>query len=291
MLLWFDSLGLNRYRHRVVTPRMISGCVLDVIVRRAFPVDAEGGGEADAALVYHQYGLRQQGRPTSAHVLEDICHAFFATPTHGARPWLGAAAVFSLPKFFGMHSMSGGLVIPDASVAAAVRERRDDFEPPSASRRREQAEIFRSGAGGARLEEIYLQRLHAPKLHDDELGGLPTSLQGLRAIGAARAATLEAYLGALPGEAAKSARGLIGEWHPYALPLFVPETESQAASAALAWRGAPGASYALDIARNQAAPRYQRGFLLPCHHHVAPSQASALGRAVRAAVEGVQSRS
>lgn len=280
MLLWLDVLGLNRYRHRVATTRMISGCVLDVIVRRAFPVDAAGDCDADALVLYHQYGLRQQAEPAQKRILDDICHRFFADARSGARDWRGEAAVFSLPKFFGAQSMIGGLATGDAALAQALRARRDAFEPPAAPLRREQAATFRSGVGGAALETAYLQRLLNPRLHDDELGGAPASLQAICAAGAARAEVLEAWLGALPADLAQESRNLLGADLPYALPLLAPADGEDRLRAALVRHGVPSAIYAIDVARNITAPVYRRGFLLPCHHGVRPEAAAALAREI-----------
>ena len=102
------EFGLNRYRHRVALPRMISGCVLDAVVQHAFPIDAAGKDEFDLTLLYHQYGFSQLMEPAGP-TIEDICHAFFASCKTGRRPWRGQMAVFSLSKFFRTSTMVGGL--------------------------------------------------------------------------------------------------------------------------------------------------------------------------------------
>src|SRR4029079_5467621 len=120
ILLYLGVTGHDRYRHRVAVPRMISACVLDALIRRAFPVDAATPQAADTTLLYHQYGFMQETRPRG-HVLEDISHSCFASATTGVRPWAGDAAVFSLQKFFSIATMIGGLVVPDADLARTVR--------------------------------------------------------------------------------------------------------------------------------------------------------------------------
>ena len=45
--LYLGVTGRDRYRHRVAVPRMISACVLDAVIRHAFPVDAARQQAAD----------------------------------------------------------------------------------------------------------------------------------------------------------------------------------------------------------------------------------------------------
>src|SRR5690606_18067530 len=127
LLLWLSAIGLSRYRSRIAIPRMISACVVEAVIQRGFPVDAaEHAGGADATIVYHQYGIPQSGdvRP-AGDVVEDVCHAFFASESSGSRPFIGNAAVFSLPKFFGSATMCGGVATKDHRLAAEIRSIRD----------------------------------------------------------------------------------------------------------------------------------------------------------------------
>src|SRR6266567_4107946 len=91
--MYLQALGLNRYRSRIVLPRLISVCVVDAVIRSGFPVDAACGIVGDASILYHQFGIPQCACP-SGIVIEDICHALFASPSTGIRDWKGEVAVF-----------------------------------------------------------------------------------------------------------------------------------------------------------------------------------------------------
>lgn len=265
MLLFFEHLGLNRYRDRIATPTRVSACVLDAIIRRGFPVDAAQVHNAEAVVFYHQYGLSQRGGPRGARVLEDLCHGFFATPETGSRRWCGQGAVFSLPKFFGTRTMIGGLVVPDEATARALRERRDRQAPGSAAVQARHADDFRTGQGAA-LEVVYLERLLNPAVAASELAGMPSSLDDIREAGARRASVLGHFLSRLPAAFAVPTRRLVQQDMPYALPVLQPAGfDAQAARGIFEARGFPGDSYGIDVARDLHAPEMQPAWLLPCH--------------------------
>ena len=155
--LYLGVTGHERYRHSVAVPRMISACVLDAVIRRAFPVDAARQQAADTTLLYHQYGFMQSARP-QGRVLEDISHSFFASASTGARPWAGDAAVFSLQKFFPLATMVGGLVVRDVDLARTVRDARDAYVEPDANRRREHGAVLAAVPGRERKSRGRLSR-------------------------------------------------------------------------------------------------------------------------------------
>jgi hypothetical protein len=100
-----------------------AACVLDAVIRAAFPVDpADRPGGVSATLLIQQFGLVQAWRPKD-RVIEDICHAFYAAPDSGARDWAGDYAIVSLPKFFSLPGMAGAIVTRSAAIAARLRER------------------------------------------------------------------------------------------------------------------------------------------------------------------------
>jgi hypothetical protein len=280
MLLYLTNLELNRYRDLIALPRLISSCVLDVVIRRAFPVDCATINQTPTlTILYHQYGIRQTARPNGP-VLEDICHAFFATPTTGARDWAGPAAVFSLPKFFPMSSMAGGLVMRDAALATQMRERRDTATIPSAESRHNMGRTFRLSYGGhgnaMELEQVYLARLTNPRIADDELGGLPANLNAIRDIARRRNTISNELRNAAPPTSASH------DWNtatlnalPFAMPIFGAVPQLQSANKSLLQEGISAGIYQIDQARNMYHPQPQAALLLPCHHELDDTQRAA----------------
>ncbi|MGH9762327.1 MAG: hypothetical protein ACREAC_16005, partial [Blastocatellia bacterium] len=118
--LFLRALGFNRYRHKLQVPLYLTRCVLNAVTASAFPVQAPG--PADAVLFHHQYGASQRCSPKSAIVVEDIAHAFFAASDSGSRAWCGDAAIFTLPKFFGIAGLGGGLIIDRCETEERIRE-------------------------------------------------------------------------------------------------------------------------------------------------------------------------
>ncbi|MEZ5909523.1 MAG: hypothetical protein R3D31_12040 [Hyphomicrobiaceae bacterium] len=281
-LLYLTAVGLNRYRDTIAVPRMISACVLDAVIRRGFPVDAGTGAQANLTILYHQYGIPQAWRPTGA-VLEDIAHAFFAGPETGARAWSGQAAVFSLPKFFATSTMSGGLVVHDPVMASRLRDMRD-MTPASANRDlAREGEIFRQTylSGGLALETVYLARLIDPRLRDDETGGLPRALTGIRDVGGQRRATLDRLLAALPpGALPPGWRELVSTGLPFVLPVFGPEGVLTAADRDLAALGVGAGVYRIDIARRMDRPDLRPALLVPCHQGMPPALVEAVAHSL-----------
>ena len=275
MRLYFFTKGLSRYRHRVALPRLISGCVMDVVIRHAFPVDpaAANAADCDAAIVYHQYGLPQLSRPAGPArlICEDICHAFFASAATGARTWRGEVAVFSLPKAFRTSAMCGGLVVPDRELAARLRDLRDASPRPRDTDRRREGEDFRRAVrqGGPDLEMIYLQRLLNPHILDSELGGVPNSLEDIRTIGRRRRRTLQRLVARLPKSLwPEGWSDWLVDAMPFACPVFGPPEALAADDAALRGIGVKAGLYQIDIARNADAPVYRPSLLIPCHHDI-----------------------
>jgi dTDP-4-amino-4,6-dideoxygalactose transaminase len=287
MALALDDMGLNRYRHRVALPRMISACVVGTVIRHGFPVDAAGAPPADAAILYHQYGFPQVARPDGP-VLEDICHAFFASPTTGRRTWAGEMAAFSLPKFFSTSGSVGGLVVHDRARAEKLRGRRDSHVPRSPQAIAAEAATFRSHGGEAGLEQMYLSRLLNPRIADEELGGLPADTQDIQAIGRRRGDILAAYLSAVPEEhLAPAWRDLVRRCLPYFFPVQGNEARLGAVKQSLVEAGVEADIYTIDTARSMAAPKAERMLLVPCHHTIAADMQDVitgiLGRHLRGA--------
>jgi hypothetical protein len=270
ILLMLREWALNRYASRVAVSRFISACVIDAVVRGAFPVDVATAGGSDAALLYHQYGFTQK-RGVQGRVLEDICHAFFSTADTGKRNWMGDAAVFSLPKFFPTSSMVGGIITRDQKLAKGLRARRDAHQGEHLVNSREMGEIFRSRyhSGGGALEEIYTARLIDPRVLDTELGGLPSTLKAIRDVGSKRRSVMLELLAATNGQ------GLPPDWIdllsqslPFLFPVCGTEETLARAKQALLEIGVAVDLYQIDLARDMMAPRYLPMLLIPCHHEI-----------------------
>jgi dTDP-4-amino-4,6-dideoxygalactose transaminase len=202
-------------------------------------------------------------------VLEDICHAFFASHETGARDFAGEAAIFSLPKFFGLRMMAGGVLTRDPSLARDLRARRDAApEPPSVTARRQARTWLRQGkTGGLDLEALYLERLVNPRLAVSELAGAPVTLADIRAVGAARRVTVDRLLAAtanLPAEWS----AMLGATLPFVFPVFGEPGRLARLDADLAAMGVQAGVYQIDVARNCYAPAYRPAVLLPCHHQI-----------------------
>ena len=271
LLLWLTHVGLNRYRHRIALPRMMAACVFDAVIRRGFPVDVVEKTEADATIFYHQYGFTQTGRPRGARIVEDLCHGFFATPSSGAREFAGEAAIFSLPKFFGVRMMAGGVLTRDRALARDLRARRDSFPIPSVATRARQARAWHAEGktGGPALEIVYLERLGNPRVADADLAGAPTTLRSMASIGAARRRVADALLASIPPASWPPGwREMLATTLPFAFPVFGPPARLAGADAALARLSVQAGLYQLDVARDQYAPDWRTALLLPCHHRI-----------------------
>lgn len=265
--LVLGAFNLNRYRHQVALPRMISRCVLDAIIHHAFPVDAASTGVADLMLTYHQYGYPQITKP-DGRVIEDICHSFFAGVNTGRRPWAGQMAVFSLTKFFATSSMVGGVVVHDHAQAAELRRRRDSFPCRSAQEEGDESDVHcsRETASGTALSRLYLSRLMNPRISDRELGGLPTSTAEIARHGARRREIIDMFCDAVGEHGSPAGWGeMMRETLPYFFPVCLGEQRMLESRQRLREAGIEADIYSIDVARNMRAPRFERMLLVPCH--------------------------
>jgi len=281
ILLYLSVAGLNRYEHRVAIPRTVSACVLDAIIRRAFPVDAASAQNVDLTILYHQYGIPQQFR-AETHTLEDICHAFFASECTGARSWAGPAAVFSLPKFFQTSSMIGGIVTRDRSLADRIRGVRVEAPELPKETRSQHAKCLQRNTGGSDLEEVYLARLLNPRIEDDEIAGAPSSIEEIKHIAGKRRQNLERLLAAVRTSAVGAEwPSLLLSALSFACPVFGDPVQLAETSARLKSAGIVAGLYRIDRARNMAKPDYQTAVLLPCHHAIPEHKIDEMGDVLR----------
>jgi hypothetical protein len=271
LLLCLTNFGLNRYRDRVAVPRITSACVLDAVIRRAFPIDAAERDDAGVTIFYPQFGVPQKEQDIHGRIVEDDCHAFFATSTSGARRWLGEAAAFSLSKFFSMNTMVGGLVVHNRTEAERLREQRDRHphrNPRERSRIAAELSTFHPD-GSPSLQAIYLDKLINPNVCDDDLGGAPTSLSAISEIGGKRRKILDRYLRSLP----RNFQPL--DWSevlqnclPYVFPLVGDPEQLARIDARLSDIGIRAGVYQMDVARRMTAPALVPAVMVPCHEFV-----------------------
>lgn len=268
LLLALRRSGLNRYRSRVAIAPRTAQCVLDAVIRAAFPVDpVTDRGETQATVLIHQYGFIQIGTPESP-VIEDICHSFFADPANGKRAWRSPMAIFSLPKFLGMTGMCGGLAVESDALAVALREQRDQAAAMSDAAREDDRQGWLSGAAEG-LEEIYLRALLHPACNPAALTGLPETVDGLSAIGERRAETTRRLVDSIPEAWLEPGwRAMCRGSLPYALPIFADAEATKQLVGAAAALGFETGVYQVDRSRNMFDPRWGPAVLLPCHHAI-----------------------
>ena len=268
--LAFSHLGLKRYRDRIAITPMISMCVLEAAIRHAFPIDAASAVEAEATLVYHQYGFVQTVKPAGP-VVEDICHSFYATPTRGRRAWLGELAAFSLPKFFSTSSPVGGLVVQDRKRAASVRALRDTQPQRTVRQQDEESRIYCDADMHSHFDfdRLYLSRLVNSRISDRELGGLPKNVSEIADQGQRRTEIIAIYCDAVGAHACPPGwHEMIRERLPYFFPVGGDEARLLNARSRLREIGVEADLYSIDAARNMRAPKFIKMLLLPCHDKI-----------------------
>ncbi len=284
--LLLAAKGLSRYRDEVLVPAYLSRCVINAVTHNAMPVLA---GEASATLLYHQYGFEQRGVPRSGVVIEDIAHAFFARPDSGERRWSSDAAIFSLPKFFGTAGLGGGVVVEHAELAAEIRERAATATRPPDDVRA----WMRSVVAGVRdcppgaacpeadwLDAAYELLFSFPAVDAADLAGMPDTVPGIAAVGAARDERVAALRSALP----RAGWERLGDDArvPYALPYFADRAALERIDAALAGDGIRAGVYHLDVRRDMSDPDFRPCVLLPCHQGLSSDDVSRIVSSVAA---------
>jgi hypothetical protein len=272
LMLAFSHLGLNRYRDRIAMTPMISACVLDAVIRHAFPVDAGRNADANATLVYHQYGFLQTIKPPGP-VVEDICHAFYAGPTTGHRIWLGELAVFSLPKFFATSSVVGGLVVHDRRQAEVIRARRDAEPERSIQQQDDESRIYYDRGDRSRfaVSGMHLSRLMNRRISDRELGGVPKDVSEIARRGQHRREIVAAYCDAVGEQACPRGWHEVMQEHlPYLFPVSGDDARLLDARTRLHEIDVEAEVYSIDVARNMNFPKYVKMLLLPCHDTIPP---------------------
>ena len=267
--------GLNRYRNQIALTPMISKCVLEVLVNHGYPVDPAGKNRHELVLRYHQLGIPQKIGVFRVPVIEDICHAFFANSSVCVPRSGNGWAVFSLPKFFPVAGMTGGIVVRDIDEARALRELRDRSIPLTDAEQLSQQEDLQHAYTedprfAGRLEMLFLKRRLNSRCHPLDLAGFPSTLKGIEDIRLRRCAIIQRLLGALdPQLFPTSWHRQLNSWLPFALPVFLnSEERMNAAKKELNSNGISCNVFSIDVARNQAQPDLQQALVVPCHQQL-----------------------
>ena len=125
------------------------------------------------------------------------------------------------------------------------------------------------------LDVVYLERLLNPRLHDEELGGIPLSVDAIRTVGARRAEIAAEILATVPSTLIQRAGHWLGNIHPFALPVFGNRESLEKLDGIWPNRRSAGI-YSIDTACNMLRPNYASALLLPCHDGIGESRLNAL---------------
>ena len=283
-----QAAGFDRYRNRMWVPPFLSRCVMNAVTLNAFPIDQPRG--ADGALLYHQFGFQQVEAP-QGFVVEDLAHAFFGSPRTGSRQWLSEASIFSLPKFFPVAGLVGGVVTSNRALADEVRALA--AATPTASpdvqqwMRHVYATVVHGEGVDRQAESVWIDSVYELLFHHAQpdplaLQGFPLQSAGLSQAGERRAALIDHFLDFFRGT--QPSELWTGEPRPiaWALPYFARHGRVglMRASAALGDLGVEAGIYHIDVRRSMARALYRECLLIPCHQHIAPADFEEICRTI-----------
>ena len=282
--LLLEAKGCDRHNDRLWLPQYMSRCVFNAVTHNAQPVTQAHG--RSVTLLYHQFGFHQRTLP-SGFVIEDLAHSFFAGPTTGARRWRGDCAIFSLPKFFGMQGLGGGVILESAELAAELRARVAGARKADPAVRgwmravvREASECQPGQACPASdwLEAAYELLFRFPAPDAGDLEGMPSALDELVAIGTARAERVSIFRAMLGWSLIDGFWPSTEEICPFALPYFSPHGDEalRRVNAALERAGVFAGVFHIDVRRDMHRPSYLPCVLLPCHHQISVNEFTAM---------------
>ncbi len=284
IFLLMRHAGLVRADSAIEISRFHSRCVLNALTYHAIPVLAPAA--ADACLLFHQFGFPQKTRGRG-FVIEDLAHGFFATPGSGERSWAGDFAIFSLPKFFGVAGLGGGIIASTGEQIAALRALLGEFpradEDVHSWMRQVYVESFVGHRGDAAdalwLEAMYELLFTFPAPDPLALSGLPRTAGELAEAGARRAQRVEVFRSHFPN--APSGLWPDSRLVPYGLPFFARgEAELEGALAEARAGGLMAERCHIDVRRDMNSPDYRPCLLLPAHHEVDQARFESVCRAL-----------
>ena len=270
------AMGFHRYKSKLQVPPYLSTCVLNAITPFAFPVEISQ--KAEGMLWYHQYGFPQRNIPSHPNVIEDCAHSFFSTQNTGEREWGGEVAIFSMPKFFNVSGMVGGIVVRNVELEEKLRSivalTPNETEDVSSWMR----EIIASGfdSEAPLLKKMFINSAYELlsqfiKPSQNNLAGFPSSVYEIRKIGQQRRLRMEFIVDFFGKNAfPESLLCDYGRIIPFAMPCFSIKDESlrEKANNLLSEIGVHAGIYQFDINRNYRNPEYKSCILLPCHQNV-----------------------
>jgi hypothetical protein len=271
--LLLREFGFNRNTNAVQLAPFHSRCVINALTHQAMPVQPPV--EADALLLYHQFGFSQvSGSEGSARVvIEDLAHAFFTGAGSGERRWRADYAIFSLPKFFPLAGLAGGIIARTEEQAHALRALLDRFPRADAETRAWMRRVNRAALGVG--EEVERDRRWVDSMYEllfvhphpdpEALSGFPRSIGEIAEIGERRAEIELEFRGRFEGRAPTGLWPHTGPVLPYALPCFGARPDGVERLRDL---GLDAAVYHLDVRRDMRDPNYLPALLTPAHHQV-----------------------
>lgn len=273
--LLLELHGMNRHRDHLYLPPFLARCVLNAVTYNAFPV--HDGASAGATLLYHQYGFPQRHIPEGL-VIEDAAHAFFASGKSGARTWRGPA-IFSLPKFFPVAGLCGGVVAVDERQADALRAAAREALPAPAGVREWMRAVYAAwrdgeppgGTEGAQwLEPVYELLYQFPTADIDDLAGVPATVEGLAAAGRRRAEHVARLRDRFGPQVGNDGFWPPGDVAPYAVPYFGTGDPAKLheIDTALGANGIEAGVYHVDVRRDMVEADYRQCVLVPCHQQL-----------------------
>jgi hypothetical protein len=270
------ALGMHRYRSRLRVPPFLSTCVLNAITPFAFPVDI--GQNGDGMLWYHQYGFPQRNAPLHPNVIEDCAHSFFSTAITGERDWASDVAIFSLPKFFDIEGMAGGIIVRNPELEEELRsivaEAPDDIPEVRMWMRRIISSAF--NVEGSAVEKLFVGSAYELlpqfiRADPHDLAGFPASTGEIRAIGHKRRERMEFVVDFFGQKAfPESLLWNYGQIMPFAIPCFSISDEKmrEKADHLLKDIGIHAGIYRVDVRRDCRNAEYRPCILLPCHQNI-----------------------
>jgi len=270
------AMGFHRYQSTLRVPAFLSTCVMNAITPLAFPVGIAQHG--DGMLWYHQFGFQQRHIPSHPNVIEDCAHSFFSTANTGDRKWASDVAIFSLPKFFDIEGMAGGIIVRNAALEEKLRRIVEDAPKDIPEARNWMRKTI---AGAFNVEAPLNEKLFVTSAYElllqfirpdrDDLAGLPSSTEEIRTIGRARRERLQ-FVVEFFGESAFPTSLL---WNyenimPFGIPYFgiSDDRRREEADALLRDIGIHAGIYRVDVRRDCINAEYWPCILLPCHQNL-----------------------
>tara|TARA_B100001540_G_C15717620_1_gene601486 strand:+ start:115 stop:1170 length:1056 start_codon:yes stop_codon:yes gene_type:complete len=274
--LFLQTIGFQRYKNKLEIPFYLSRCVINAITPTAFPVNYPEN--SDGILYYHQHGFPQKWEPKSINIIEDIAHSFFYTEETGSRNWIGDVAVFSLPKFFSMNGLVGGLVLPNKEISSRIKELINSHYKTNQQETREwmRSMLNDSYKSNDEIKNIYLDSAYELLLKlvlpdPIDLVGFPKTIEEIKRIGKARKKRIEFFFNFFKDDIyPESFWNKEDVFLPFAIPYFGKGDLNvlKQIDVALNELNIKSGIYNIDINRNSRNSNYRPCVLIPSHHDI-----------------------